>query len=430
MSINIHYTYPLFWVYLTKIQLFMKFTCMALLFILSYGCFGQSNNLELESIYHRFNVGDFYIDGLEYYQMPQNQLRPVEFSAVVKNNGENEMTNCFLQVDIENGGTVLYTLFSDSVTIASGDKDSLNLNAPFNLSEPVGDYVFNYYVISDELEIDYSDNKDSVNFQITENTLSRSNFDIADSTKNYYADSLHMISFGYVFKLENDACLSAVYPWVTYDIVNSMGTSLTNASLFVLDSVNNEYMPLGLTSNFIPTIDELGGRYRISFDNWNSDLLGGNIYLITINTPSNFTSFYLSQSTIDSTAYRAYPEGVPGGGFIENSPLINTRIIKMDIEFETSAFCNLKIKEDNRGELKVYPNPANTLLTVEIPQTVMVMNVRIVDIAGRVVEQHQLMNQDKFTWNTTHIENGTYFINITDETNTILFGVKKAVIQH
>ena len=173
---------------------------------------GQTNDLKLDSVFHRSNVGEFYPSGLDYFQIPQSQMRVIECSALVSNIGENDMTNCYLAVDLVYDDLTVFTYYSDSVFIASDNQDSLYLNVHFDLeAQPIGEYIFNYTIFSDSLEIDYSNNESSFNFEITENTLSRSDFIISDSTDNYYPDSLGIESFGYVFKIENDACLSNTY---------------------------------------------------------------------------------------------------------------------------------------------------------------------------------------------------------------------------
>ena len=382
--------------------------------------FGQINDLRIDSIYHRSNVGEYYSKGLEYYQMPENQMRLIECSSIVSNIGEYDITNCYLLVEVVFEDVSILEYHSDSVFIPSGSQDSLFLTSSVDLiGQPVGNYKFIYSIISDSIEINYLNNTDSVNFEITENTLSRSDFEISDSTLSYYPDSLDRRSFGYVFKLENDACLSAVYPWIAHDLINLDGIAATNASLFVLDSVANIYLPMGISSSYLPEFTDLGNRFKVEFDPMLNELFGGNTYLITINGSVGINDFYLSQNTIDSTVYFAYNDGAPGDVDIENSPLVNTRIIKMDIEFETAWYCSLNTIKNEIIAPKVFPNPASNKVFIQF-NTEIYQNyvIQLMDLNGRIINGYTVnktVNSIVLNMEENKISKGIYFIKISGE---------------
>ena len=317
--------------------------------------YSQTNDIALDSMFNRFNVGEYYTNGIEYFRLPQDQLRPLHCSAFISNVGTNDITNCHLRVDIKNGGTTIFSAFSDSILVTSGGQDSLFLSTTFNfLSQPLGMYTIVYSVDSDSADISLTDNSDSLYFEITQNQLSRSDFNIVDSTSNYFQDTLD--SFGYVFKLESDACLGYIMPWVTHNPVNSsLGIGGVHASIFVLDTISGEFEPVGTTVEMPITSQDLGGPIQIPVDYWMNELLGGNTYLITVN--SQFRDFYLCQNSLDTTVYRAMHSGVPGGGYFENQPMINVRMLKMDFSFNDSQQCNLGFNQDEKLKLEVFPNP-------------------------------------------------------------------------
>lgn len=341
-----------------------KFLLITFAIISSQLSFGQTNDLTIDSLFNRFNVGGFYSQGIEYFRLPQDQIRPLYCSVLISNTGTNDITNCYLKVDVKFAGSIIMTEYSDSVNINSGNQDSLFLTAQFDfVGQPQGMYTLVYRIDSDSLELNLTDNVDSLNFEITQNLLTRSNFSISDSSNNYHQDSLS--GFGYVFRVENDACLSAVYPWLSFDPVNSsIGIGGVTATLFVLDSTSNSYNFAAGSSAEIPvSASDMGGTIEIPFASFN-DLVAGNTYLVTIN--SEFHDFYLSQYSIDSTIYLSYYSGTIGSFKNDlNAPLVNSRMIKMDIAFNGGPYCNLGNIKENEIKINVFPNPSNSWLTVD-----------------------------------------------------------------
>jgi|GEM_PF-2040710 len=395
---------------------FLLFSCFCFL------SFGQINDLKLDSIFHRSNVGEFYANGLEYFQLPASQLRPIECSALVSNIGENDLTNCYLQVEVILDGLTFITVFSDSVFIPIGSQDSIYLNTSINLTgEPIGLYTFKYTMFSDSLEADYMNNSASFNFGITNHILSRSDFAIQDSSKHYYSDSLEIYSFGYVFQVENETCLNAIYPWMSNDPLNSQILYLLDATLFVLDTLaENNFSPIAVTeSDYVPT-EDLGGPTEIKFGPFDNVLEAGKTYLITINSLSKIHDFYLSQETIDSTVFRALTDGTPGSAHLDKEPLSNMRMIKMDLEFETGYYCSASLDEQKLSNLKIYPNPATDFVTLEYDLTKNSL-IQLIDINGRLIREFEATNTatNLLTLNLENVKIGTYFIRITTENESI-----------
>ena len=79
--------------------------------------------------------------------------------------------------------------------------------------------------------------------------------------------------------------------------------------------------------------------------------------------------------------------------------------------------------EDGEGVgLRVYPNPFKDEATIEFGYTVNKATISIVDIYGKLIEQHEITNQNKFVITNKNKASGVYFLNI--ETGNILFNAK------
>lgn len=87
-----------------------------------------------------------------------------------------------------------------------------------------------------------------------------------------------------------------------------------------------------------------------------------------------------------------------------------------------------KVIINNKGNIKIYPNPATTLLTIDTDLTLgKTVNLRIVDLQGRVVLT-QSIKQAKDQVNVEHLQQGIYFYDLKQEDETLSKG--KIVISH
>lgn len=83
------------------------------------------------------------------------------------------------------------------------------------------------------------------------------------------------------------------------------------------------------------------------------------------------------------------------------------------------------VTEQDFNNIKIFPNPANTYLSINIDNTSAdEIDIRIVDMQGRIVANEQ-MNNESHTINTTNLLNGTYMIRLSSNEASYL---KKIVI--
>ena len=79
--------------------------------------------------------------------------------------------------------------------------------------------------------------------------------------------------------------------------------------------------------------------------------------------------------------------------------------------------------EDGKGVgLRVYPNPFRDEATIEFGYTVDNAIVSIVDIYGKLIEQHEITNQNTFVITNKNKASGVYFLNV--ETFSEIFNFK------
>lgn len=82
-------------------------------------------------------------------------------------------------------------------------------------------------------------------------------------------------------------------------------------------------------------------------------------------------------------------------------------------------------KKDVTDKIKVFPNPANNRLNIELPRTVAFAEVCIYDIYGKKVVETGGSHCSSITVNTSGLPEGIYFIKISSDDNTV---TKKVII--
>jgi hypothetical protein len=93
----------------------------------------------------------------------------------------------------------------------------------------------------------------------------------------------------------------------------------------------------------------------------------------------------------------------------------------LDTEFPT-AINNL-----NNLQIFVTPNPANTTVTINLPETKEIINVQLVDAMGRILMSKNNITNNNIEMNTSILASGIYFIKIIDN-NIRTIGTEKLQI--
>lgn len=133
-----------------------------------------TDDLVIEEVHYTewdFDSADDFSD-LEYSIYPVNQLREFKFEAVVHNNGINDQTGVTLNVEVDGPGGNDYSDSSSSLTIASGEMDSLNITG-YIPPAILGDYSINYEIVQDQTDLDPSTNTASRSFSIEQYIYAR-----------------------------------------------------------------------------------------------------------------------------------------------------------------------------------------------------------------------------------------------------------------
>ncbi len=161
------------------------------------------------------------------------------------------------------------------------------------------------------------------------------------------------------------------------------------------------------------TIDKAGNVYIADFGN----------HVIRKVKPSGFISTYAGNGSSGYSgdggnalsAQMAGPYGVAAdkNGKLYITDEINNVVRVIDMTTGINELNN------NTAGLKLYPNPSDGKLTVEIPAIMSATDLMIVDITGRTIQARSIMPNDKTTTiNISNLATGTYFMKM-NTANTI-----------
>jgi Secretion system C-terminal sorting domain len=143
--------------------------------------------------------------------------------------------------------------------------------------------------------------------------------------------------------------------------------------------------------------------------------------IYTINLPTTIPAHSTAQATITCTPTTAI------GSFQDTAMVFSNAIIaKHSIFLDASVIVGTE-NGYTRSTVKVYPNPTNTILNIEIPQNIKA-NAYLYNALGQMMKQTNIIaSQTQLT--TYDIPNGIYFLSVVDASGRLI-GRERVVVQH
>ncbi|MBK6753940.1 MAG: hypothetical protein IPG69_10175 [Flavobacteriales bacterium] len=133
----------------------------------------EQNDLRLLSAtYADWNTDEDNFAGLPYSIYPIDELRELKFKAMVINNGSQTQTNVRLKVDVDGPGSNDVTLYSQGITLAPGEVDSLFIVGYTPIAQ-IGIFLLDMEVVQDQIEDLSDDNSTLQRFEVQPDRFSR-----------------------------------------------------------------------------------------------------------------------------------------------------------------------------------------------------------------------------------------------------------------
>lgn len=311
--------------------------------------------------------------GLPYYQIPDEQVSEIGFSADVFNGGVNTQNNVKLNINANNGA---WTGSSAPVSIASLDTATLELATFYTPPATIGNISITRTITADSTDdIPANNALSNVDFAITDFIYARDNGTPAGSTTN----GTDGFEVGNLFDIFQDATLKAVNIRLPGGANGATVGTEVFVKLYSLDPTTGDFvfesesMPLAIQSNNLntnlvmelePYIDvTAGATYLVVAGSYSAGLRVSNA-----GKSEPQTSFFLDMA--DNTWY-----------YTTNTPMVRMNFDPI-----------LSVAEQNElSHAVIMPNPTqgNAALRFDL-QNASDLSYTVTDVAGKIMQTTSL----------------------------------------
>ncbi len=311
--------------------------------------------------------------GLPYYQIPDEQVSEIGFSADVFNGGVNTQNNVKLNINANNGA---WTGSSAPVSIASLDTATLELATFYTPPATIGNISITRTITADSTDdIPANNALSNVDFAITDFIYARDNGTPAGSTTN----GTDGFEVGNLFDIFQDATLKAVNIRLPGGANGATVGTEVFVKLYSLDPTTGDFvfesesMPLAIQSNNLntnlvmelePYIDVTAGiTYLVVAGSYSAGLRVSNA-----GKSEPQTSFFLDMA--DNTWY-----------YTTNTPMVRMNFDPI-----------LSVAEQNElSHAVIMPNPTQGNATLRFDlQNASDLSYTVTDVAGKIMQTTSL----------------------------------------
>lgn len=388
--------------------------------------------------------------------IPTSQVSPFGFMADVANRGLADQSNVELKIEIFDESTTV--VHSDSInlgTILAGELAENNLftGANFLPSEEVQRYLGRYQVSADSSDFSPADNILEFRFRTSDTTFAnedRINYSVAPpaSHPNWQGGVPHSWTWGNYFYIPNGSgFIASSASFSVFNLIDLKGKSAV-INLYKWVDLNND-------SNVQKEEREWIGYHDYTFPNSNTNqntsfvnvpleningtgpiyLTNNTAYLLMLEYSANESeNFFINcnrRHNYEPMIWRSIEVNQPRyGGMLGIAGSIE------DVTYEPVGFgenyipaIRLHVKDSTTSvnhllsldhKIKVFPNPVNQKLWVQLDFAQQLSNVqiRIMDTDGRMWEQAEFaqVQEEQVSFRTKHLGSGIYFLQvITDQ---------------
>jgi len=263
---------------------------------------------------------------LPYDCYPKTMLVPFKFNAKATNIGSAAQTNTNLNVKVLNSSnTVLYNQTSANATVAAGAIGNYTLTTGYTPSVTTGYFRIAYQVNQTQTDEAPNNNKDTLDFNITEYQYARDEGPMEDefTPSALYAGQTYQV--GNIFESRSNTlkCTSVA---VAVGPSTAIGTTI-QAKIY-----KNDFTDLQATSNIYAVnawdINTVGQQKLITLQlSTPLQLYADSVYIVMVGTTVGSQPFKICRSgtAIDQTSFVRYPEN-NGLFFMSKMPVVRMNL--------------------------------------------------------------------------------------------------------
>lgn len=360
----------------------------------------EGNDNDLTNLSGYWETGN---ELLEYYQTPLSQLTPITFKGSYTNNGNNGIPNVSQEINVEFGGSSVYSASSapDSSIVAT--TDSVTISGTFTPASGIGTYDLTWTVSSsDSVDFNAGDNSTVRDLVVSDLVYARDNGVATGSIGNFSSNTNQTFKIGNLFETFGTGTNCAIYVGISSDATNE--GQLVYAEVYRWNGVSFDYVET--TDDYEITASDLGSVVSIPLLT-PVDVVAGETYLVVAGHygGTDDVRFLLCQAVEEQTVY-----GYRADGSI--AYLANPRAPMVRMKINSGGVCAESVEENSINNLRVFPNPFSDITTISFElNSASDIKLEVVNMQGKIVRSENFGQMSNGT-NTITIDGKSLAVGI------------------
>ena len=362
-------------------------------------------DLKLQSV--AFGTDGAFGARLPYFQVPNQQVAPINFGGVLKNIGVQNLSDAGFTATISGS----YNGITTPISLNAEVTDTVWCDNTFTPSSTNSNYSVAVAATTSQTEPDITNNiLPNISISINDYIYARDNNQILGGISN----SGQGYEVGHIFDIFQSATLYGIDAVIN---ASSEPGSEIFVKLYSIDPATGDFLFVEESSPYVITNADLG--QKISLPLANSVQLNANeAYLAMVGSygDGGATNDLVTASSGSST-----PQTTFYYDYTDQTWYYTTSNVMVRMNFDPILSVN---ELEEFIEFNVYPNPASEVINISVNKVVEAI-VSVVDITGKVVKTSSL-NGLSTTVNTAGLTNGVYYVTISNGAST---STQKVVIK-
>ena len=351
--------------------------------------------------------------GLAYYQIPENQIAPIDFTVNALNNGLNAQTGVALEATETSGSNFVGT--SPAVSIPVQGTDSLVTATQFTPAGQ-GNYNVDFAILNDDVDDDPQNNSmESYAFEVGQNIYARDEGSADGGLSGSGLTPPVTVEMGPLFDIFTADDLYAID--VTLGGTIDSGIEIYG-TLYEIDPNAADPIFIGETDYYTSQSGDANSEITLAFPAVQS-LDANKTYMVTVASFATGFSVSTSGFSPNGTSLIFGDLGTAGVAwyFTNATPMVR-------MNFDETLPLSVDNEDLSSLEVSQFPNPFANETTVNYSlQEASAVEYSVVDMAGNVIttgnEGNQTAGEHSFTIDGASFSNGIYFLELTAGNNKV-----------
>ena len=341
---------------------------------------------------------------LAYYQVPNNQVAPVNFGGIVQNIGVQNIADAVYTANIN----ALYSGQSAPTAVAAATQDTLWCLTTFTPAATNATHTVSFGVGSSQTELDLTNNtQPNINIEVNDYIYARDKDVILGGIYN----SGQGFEVGPVFDIFNTATLYGID-----GVINTTAAEGAEifAKLYYVNPTTGDFDFVDESLPYVITAADLGQKHTFALQTPQA-LTAGESYLAMV---GSYGDGGASNDLVVASAGGAPAQTVYYLDYTDQTWYYTSSQVMVRMNFDQAA----GIQAANEVAFSIQPNPANEELYITLEEGVQ-GNITLVSVTGSVVYTGAVQSGIQGI-DTRALDSGIYFVSINNG------ATRKVVIQH